>query len=85
MLEVIRADHARRTLLMHAERLGQTSTDTNGAHPTATTLAQADPLGQVLDTLAGQFAPHPGSLPRTPVLSTPTRHSSEDALDGPVV
>ncbi|ELS55917.1 DnaB-like helicase N-terminal domain-containing protein [Streptomyces viridochromogenes] len=78
---MIRADHARRTLLMHAERLAQTSTDTTLPHPAATTLAQADTLGQFLDTLAGQFAPHPGSLPRTPVPSTPAGHSSEEALD----
>ncbi|WP_326731784.1 DnaB-like helicase N-terminal domain-containing protein [Streptomyces phaeochromogenes] len=78
---MIRADHARRTLLMHAERLAQTSTDTTLPNPAATTLAQADTLGQFLDTLAGQFAPHPGSLPRTLVLAIRTGHSSEEALD----
>lgn len=78
---MIRADHARRTLLVHAERLAQTSTDTTLPNPAATTLAQADTLGQFLDTLAGQFAPHPGSLPRTPVPVTPAGRSSEEALD----
>ncbi|MEU6372151.1 DnaB-like helicase N-terminal domain-containing protein [Streptomyces sp. NPDC046909] len=78
---MIRADHARRTLLMHAERLAQTATDTTLPNPAVTTLAQADTLGQFLDTLAGQFAPHPGSLPRTPVPGTPAGRSSEEALD----
>lgn len=78
---MIRADHARRTLLMHAERLAQTSTDTTLPNPAATTLAQADTLGQFLETLAGQFAPHPGSLPRTSVPGTPAGHSAEEALD----
>lgn len=78
---MIRADHARRTLLMHAERLAQTSTDTTLPNPAATTLAQADTLGQFLDTLAGQFAPHPCSLPRTVVPGTPAGRSRGEALD----
>lgn len=78
---MIRADHARRTLLMHAERLAQTATDVTLPNPAATALEQADTLAQFLDTLAGQFAPHPGSRPRTSVPGTPTVHSSEEALD----
>ncbi|MFD7017477.1 DnaB-like helicase N-terminal domain-containing protein [Streptomyces sp. NPDC059928] len=78
---MIRADHARRTLLIHAERLAQTATDVTLPNPAATTVGQADTLGQFLDTLAGQFAPHPGSLPRTLVPGTPTVHSSKEALD----
>ncbi|MFD3563549.1 DnaB-like helicase N-terminal domain-containing protein [Streptomyces sp. NPDC058686] len=78
---MIRSDHSRRTLLMLAERLAQTSTDATLPNPAATTLAQADTLGQFLDTLAGQFAPHPGSLPRTSVPDTPTVHQSGEALD----
>ncbi|MBC9715707.1 replicative DNA helicase [Streptomyces sp. TRM66268-LWL] len=78
---MIRADHARRTLLMHAERLAQTATDTTLPNPAATTLDLADALGQFLDTLAGQFAPHPGSLPRTSVAGTLAGPSGEEALD----
>ncbi|MBA2950244.1 DnaB-like helicase N-terminal domain-containing protein [Streptomyces himalayensis] len=78
---MIRADHARRTLLMHAERLAQTSTDATLPNPAATTLAQADTLAQFLDSLAGQFAPHPGSLPRTVVPGTPGGRCREEALD----
>ncbi|MGD3109295.1 DnaB-like helicase N-terminal domain-containing protein [Streptomyces sp. YGL11-2] len=78
---MIRSDHARRTLLMHAELLTQTATDVTLPNPAATTVGQADILGQFLDTLAGQFAPHPGSLPRTLVPGTPAGHSSEEALD----
>lgn len=78
---MIRADHARRTLLLHAERLTQTATDTTLPHPAVTTVTQADTLGQFLDTLAGQFAPHPGSLPRTPAPVTPAWPINEEALD----
>lgn len=78
---IIRADHTRRTLLLHAERLAQTATDTTLPNRATATLAQADTLGQFLDTLAGQFAPHPGSLPRTAVPEHPTAHDDEEVLD----
>ncbi|MEU8482413.1 DnaB-like helicase N-terminal domain-containing protein [Streptomyces sp. NPDC048641] len=78
---MIRADHARRMLLMHAERLVQTATDVTLPAPAATTLAQADMLEQFLETLAGQFSPHPGSLPRTAVPHTPAVHRGEEPLD----
>ncbi|MDL2075714.1 DnaB-like helicase N-terminal domain-containing protein [Streptomyces sp. GXMU-J15] len=78
---MIRADHARRTLLIHAERLAQTATDTTLPNPVATTVGQADTLVQFLDTLAGQFASHPGSLPHTSVSDTAVVRSSEEALD----
>ncbi|MFI9050919.1 DnaB-like helicase N-terminal domain-containing protein [Streptomyces sp. NPDC053427] len=78
---MIRADHARRMLRMHAERLAQTATDATLPNPAATTLAQADTLGRFLENLSGQFAPHPGSLPRTVVPEAPPRDSSEEALD----
>ncbi|MEK8146157.1 hypothetical protein NKH18_47920 [Streptomyces sp. M10(2022)] len=57
---MIQSDHARRTLLMHAQRLAQTAIDAALPHRAVDTLAQADALAQFLDTLAGQFA-------RTPV------------------
>ncbi|MFJ9085742.1 DnaB-like helicase N-terminal domain-containing protein [Streptomyces sp. NPDC102384] len=78
---MIRADHARRTLLVHAECLAQTSTDATLPNPAATTLAQADTLAQFLDALAGQFAPRPGSLPHTVVPATPAGRPGEEALD----
>ncbi|NEC64589.1 DnaB-like helicase N-terminal domain-containing protein [Streptomyces sp. SID9727] len=78
---MVQADHARRTVLTHAERLVQTATDTTLPNPAAITLAHADTLGQFLDTLAGQFASHPGSLPRTVVRATRAEHHGEEAID----
>ncbi|MFE0188022.1 DnaB-like helicase N-terminal domain-containing protein [Streptomyces sp. NPDC058989] len=79
--QMICADHARRTLCMHAERLARTATDTALPNPAATTLTQADTLGRFLEELTGQFAPHLGSLPRTVPLQTPPRHTGEEALN----
>ncbi|WP_405889846.1 replicative DNA helicase [Streptomyces sp. NBC_00133] len=78
---MIRSDHARRTLRTHAERLAQTATDATLPSPAATVLAQADALTRYLEDLAGQFAPHPGSLPRTPLPPPPLRDTGEEALD----
>ncbi|UQA92312.1 hypothetical protein [Streptomyces halobius] len=78
---MIHADHARQMLRMHAERLAQTATDTTLPNPAATTLPQADTLGGFLEELTGQFAPHPGSLPRTVLPQTPPRDTGEEALD----
>ncbi|MGW2650796.1 DnaB-like helicase N-terminal domain-containing protein [Streptomyces sp. NPDC001393] len=78
---MIRADHARRMLRMHAERLAWTATDATLPDPAAATLAQADVLGRLLEDLSGQFAPHPGSLPRTPLPAAPPRDSGEEAVD----
>lgn len=79
--QMIRADHARRTLGAHAERLALAATDATLPNPAATTLAQADALARFLEDLAGQLAPHPGSLPRTPLLPEPPRDAGEEALD----
>ncbi|MDF3292386.1 DnaB-like helicase N-terminal domain-containing protein [Streptomyces silvisoli] len=78
---MIRADHARRMLRMHAERLAQTATDPTLPNPAAATLTQADTLGRFLEELSGQFAPHPSSLPRTVLPETPPRDSGEEALE----
>ncbi|MET9185161.1 DnaB-like helicase N-terminal domain-containing protein [Streptomyces tendae] len=78
---MVQADHARRTMLIHAERLVQTAADTTLPNPAATTLAQADTLGQFLDTLAGRFASHPGSLPRTEVPATRAGQRGEEPID----
>ncbi|MEV3898407.1 DnaB-like helicase N-terminal domain-containing protein [Streptomyces anulatus] len=78
---MIRADHARRTLRAHAEQLARTADDTALPHRVDATVTQADRLGSLLDQLSGQFAPHPGSLPRTPVPPEPTAEASEEAVD----
>ncbi|MFD3557590.1 DnaB-like helicase N-terminal domain-containing protein [Streptomyces goshikiensis] len=52
-----------------------------GVNPAATVLAQADALAAVLDAMAAQFTPHPGSLPRTPLPDPAPRDTSEEALD----
>ncbi|MFG2349644.1 DnaB-like helicase N-terminal domain-containing protein [Streptomyces phaeochromogenes] len=78
---MIRADHARRTLGAHAERLALAATDATLPNPAATTLAQADALARCLEDFARQFAPHPGSLPRTPLPPEPLRDTGEEALD----
>lgn len=62
---MIRADNARRILRGHAERLASTATDPGLPNPVAATLGLADDIGRVLDSLAEQFTPHPGSFPRT--------------------
>ncbi|MFB7481862.1 DnaB-like helicase N-terminal domain-containing protein [Streptomyces anulatus] len=78
---MIRADHARRTLRTHAERLARTADDITLPHRVDATVAQADQLGNLLDQLSGQFAPHPGSLPRTPVPPVPAAQAGEEAVD----
>ncbi|MFJ2261612.1 DnaB-like helicase N-terminal domain-containing protein [Streptomyces sp. NPDC087844] len=78
---MIRADHARRTLRLHAERLTQTATDSTGPDPATAVLTRADAFGRVLDDLAGQFAPHPGSLPRTLPTADVVRQAGEEDLD----
>ncbi|MGY4957904.1 DnaB-like helicase N-terminal domain-containing protein [Streptomyces nigrescens] len=78
---IIRADHARRTVREHADRLCQIATDATLPNPALTVLGQADALSLYLDELGTQFAPHPGSLPRTPLPSAPPRETGEEALD----
>ncbi|MEV7196874.1 DnaB-like helicase N-terminal domain-containing protein [Streptomyces sp. NPDC093510] len=78
---MIRADHARRSLRLHAERLAQTAGDTTLPHRAKATLQQADTLARFLDDLSGRFTPHPGSLPRTTLPPAPARDTGEEALD----
>ncbi|MFJ4703705.1 DnaB-like helicase N-terminal domain-containing protein [Streptomyces anulatus] len=78
---MIRADHARRTLRAHAERLAQTADDTALPHRVDATVTQANRLGNLLDRLSERFAPHPGSLPRTPVPPEPTPEAGEESVD----
>ncbi|MFD8064196.1 DnaB-like helicase N-terminal domain-containing protein [Streptomyces cyaneofuscatus] len=78
---MIRADHTRRTVRLHADRLAQTAADTTLPHRIDATVAQANRLGDLLDQLAGRFAPHPGSLPRTPVPPDTVAKAGEEAVD----
>lgn len=78
---IIRADHARRTIRIHAERLALTAIDTTLPHRVEATLAQADRIGGLLNQLSGRFAPHPGSLPRTPLPPDPVPEAGEEAVD----
>lgn len=78
---MVQADHARRTLRRHAEQLAQAATDRGLPNPAAAVLAQADALASVLEEMAGQFTPHPGSLPRTPLPDPAPRHTGEEALE----
>ncbi|WP_172381145.1 DnaB-like helicase N-terminal domain-containing protein [Streptomyces sp. MNP-20] len=79
--KMIRADHARRCLRLHAGRLAQTAADTTLPHRATATLQQADVLSRFLDGLSGRFPPHPGSLPRTPLPAPPARDTGDEALD----
>ncbi|MGQ4436399.1 MULTISPECIES: DnaB-like helicase N-terminal domain-containing protein [unclassified Streptomyces] len=78
---MIRADHARRVLRAHAERLATTASDPGLPNPAASTLGVADDIGRVLDSLAAQFAPHPGSFPRTALPPDVPRQAGEEDLD----
>ncbi|MVO90312.1 replicative DNA helicase [Streptomyces sp. p1417] len=78
---MIRADHARRSLRLHAARLAQTAIDTTLPHRAQTTMRRADTLVRFLDGLSGSFTSHPSSPPRTPLPPPPARSPEEDALD----
>ncbi|CAM5328244.1 hypothetical protein SAVIM338S_00872 [Streptomyces avidinii] len=62
---MVRSDHARRTVLLHAGLLVQAATDRGLPDPATVVLNRADALTTLLDQLAGSFPSHPGSLPRT--------------------
>ncbi|MGW0137559.1 DnaB-like helicase N-terminal domain-containing protein [Streptomyces calvus] len=80
--QMVEADHARRTLRTHAQRLTQTATDPTLPNPVNATLAEAAALSDLLEALSVRFRPHPGSLPRTPHPSpTEARQGSEEAQD----
>ncbi|PKV84335.1 DnaB-like helicase N-terminal domain-containing protein [Streptomyces sp. TLI_146] len=78
---MVRADHARRSLRLHAERLAQTAVDIALPHRAKATVQQAATLAHFLDDLSGRFTPHPSSLPRTALPPAPARDTSEEALD----
>ncbi|MEV7731692.1 DnaB-like helicase N-terminal domain-containing protein [Streptomyces sp. NPDC088921] len=78
---MILTDNACRVLRAHAECLASTATDPGLPNPAASTLGLVDDIGRVLDALAEQFAPHPGSLPRTPLPAEVTPEADEEDLD----
>ncbi|MFF3372120.1 DnaB-like helicase N-terminal domain-containing protein [Streptomyces sp. NPDC002680] len=78
---MIRADHARRLLRGHAERLGLTAGDPCLPNPAATVLVLADDFSHLLDALASEFAPHAGPLPRTAIPIPAVRQACEEELD----
>ncbi|MFI7174657.1 DnaB-like helicase N-terminal domain-containing protein [Streptomyces spororaveus] len=75
---MVRADHARRTVRVHAELLIQASTDPSLPDPATLTLRRADALASKFDDLAASFPSHPGSLPRTPPPPPPSRDAGPD-------
>ncbi|MFD3944915.1 DnaB-like helicase N-terminal domain-containing protein [Streptomyces sp. NPDC058579] len=68
---VIRAEHARRTICLHAEQLAQAATDITVPDRPRHTLTAADTLATHLDHLAERFPSHARPLPRTPLPRTP--------------
>ncbi|MCX5309016.1 replicative DNA helicase [Streptomyces sp. NBC_00160] len=75
---MIRADHARRAIRVHAELLVQAACDPTPPEPATVALARADALAALLDDLGSRFSPHPGSLPRTPPSPALSRDTDED-------
>ncbi|GAA2255025.1 DnaB-like helicase N-terminal domain-containing protein [Streptomyces amakusaensis] len=79
--QIVRSEHARRTLRSHAGHLARVAGDPGLPNPAATVLNRADVLARYLDRLAGEFAPHPGSLPRTPLSPERQKEATEEVLD----
>ncbi|WP_435059315.1 DnaB-like helicase N-terminal domain-containing protein [Streptomyces sp. bgisy060] len=63
---ILRSEHARRTLRLHAGRLAQAATDTTVPDRPQYALDAADALTGHLDELAERFPTHSRPLPRTP-------------------
>ncbi|MEE1832716.1 DnaB-like helicase N-terminal domain-containing protein, partial [Streptomyces sp. SP17KL33] len=79
---MIEAEHARRTVRAHAERLAMAATDVTLPHPVPTTLAKADALARAVDDIAARFPSHSGSLPRAPAPApTAVLGDPEEAVD----
>ncbi|MFE9308090.1 DnaB-like helicase N-terminal domain-containing protein [Streptomyces sp. NPDC006706] len=79
---MIEADHARRILRAHAERLAQTATDVTLLHPVPAALAEADALASAVDVIAARFPPHSGPRQRTPTPApTAAPYNVEEAVD----
>ncbi|CAL9366085.1 hypothetical protein SUDANB105_00765 [Streptomyces sp. enrichment culture] len=79
---MIRSDHARRTVRLHAERLAQAAADSTVPDRSGHTLDAADALARHLDELAIRFPSHSSPMPRTPPPSSaPQLADTEEALE----
>ncbi|MEU8617353.1 DnaB-like helicase N-terminal domain-containing protein [Streptomyces sp. NPDC048623] len=75
---VIRAEHARRTIRLHAEQLAQAATDTTVPDRPRHALIAADALVRHLDQLAERFPFHARPLPRTPQPPAPQLSAGDE-------
>ncbi|WP_318209544.1 MULTISPECIES: DnaB-like helicase N-terminal domain-containing protein [unclassified Streptomyces] len=78
---MLRAEHARRTVRLHAEQLAQAAADTTVPDRPGHALAAADALARRLDDLAGRFLAHSAPLPRTAPPPPPPPTDTEEVLD----
>ncbi|MFE5298102.1 DnaB-like helicase N-terminal domain-containing protein [Streptomyces sp. NPDC056632] len=78
---IIRSEHARRTVRLHAEHLAQAAADTTVPDRPAHALAAADALARHLDELAGRFPSHSAPLPRTAPPPPPPPTDTEKTLE----
>ncbi|CAL9582821.1 hypothetical protein SUDANB106_05081 [Streptomyces sp. enrichment culture] len=80
--QMVEADHVRRTLRTHAQRLAHTATDHTLPQPVDTTLAEADTLTSLVDDIAARLPPHSSLLPRTPAtVPTTAPDYAKEAID----
>ncbi|MFF9778538.1 DnaB-like helicase N-terminal domain-containing protein [Streptomyces sp. NPDC013978] len=77
---MIEAEHDRRTVRAHAERLALTASDVTLPHPVTDALSEADALARAVDDIAARFPSHSGSLPRAPA-PTAVLSNAEEAVD----
>ncbi|WP_329309179.1 DnaB-like helicase N-terminal domain-containing protein [Streptomyces microflavus] len=78
---VIRAEHARRTVCLHAEKLAQAATDTTVPDRPRHALTAADNLARHLDHLAERFPSHARPLPRTPLPPAPRPAAGDEGRE----
>ncbi|MFP8903947.1 DnaB-like helicase N-terminal domain-containing protein [Streptomyces atacamensis] len=80
--QMVEAEHVRRTLRTHAQRLAHTATDRTLPKPVDTTLAEADTLTSLVDDIAARLPPHSSLLPRTPAtVPTTAPDDAKEAID----
>ncbi|KUH38591.1 MULTISPECIES: DnaB-like helicase N-terminal domain-containing protein [Streptomyces] len=78
---MVHAEHARRSIRLHAETLAQAAQDDTVPDRPAHALAAANALARQLDVLSRDFPAHPGSLPRTPTPPSPPSPDVDEAQD----
>ncbi|WP_165983927.1 DnaB-like helicase N-terminal domain-containing protein [Streptomyces sp. YIM 98790] len=77
---IIRAEHTRRMLRIHAERLAQTAIDPTLPDPVRTVIEETDTLARFLKG-AASLAGHAAFLPRTPIPAAPEQSPTEEELE----